>query len=229
MEKHMKKKNQQNNVERTQKPEFGKNLGLWYPLFWRILDSHEYWSLSHLFAKKSALGIDIYIGTWWVVEIFGAILCGSVFSWHPLGDWILMVLLCYRFFDIIFVLESTLLKGFYRNPYYWLSANRIMLLAIINAIEIMYIFAVFYRVFGILYPVAAGTEPILSDLFNALYFSVVTGTTLGYGKPHPIGWLSQLLVILETISIVLVVVVLVGYVASSRRRPKNLEAEEQES
>ena len=169
--------------------------------------------------KDSGLAIDIYVGVCWVAEIVITILCAKVFSWHGAWTGICLSLLIFRIVDIAFVLLSIFVKGFYRRGGDCLSANRLVVLILINALEIMFIFAVLYRGFGIIYPEAAGTLPSLHSFFHSLYFSVVTGTTLGYGTPAPAGWLSQLLTMVETLTILLIVIGVIGYVAGGRRRP----------
>ncbi|MCP1618077.1 uncharacterized protein YjbI with pentapeptide repeats [Pseudomonas sp. SLBN-26] len=59
----------------------------------------------------------------------------------------------------------------------------------------------------------------INGLFDALYFSVVTFTTLGYGEIHPLGLLARLIVILEVISGYVLLgsfVFLIGHKVSSR-------------
>ena len=87
----------------------------------------------------------------------------------------------------------------------------------------MIIFAFYYRSLGILLPEIAATSPKLSSFFDALYFSVVTGISLGYGVPHPIGWLSRLLSMMEATSIFIVVIAVISYITSGKRKPEDIE------
>lgn len=202
-------------------PQFGHHLGLWYPLAWRILATNKFWSPSMWLPKDSALAIDIYIGTWWIIELLCIVLCNDIFHWQGLGAWIFVILILFRLTDLMFVLSSILVKGFYRKQGDWPSVNRITLLVILNALEIMLMFAIIYRALGSLMPEIAATEPPLTNFFNALYFSFVTGTSLGYGTPHPVGWLSRLLAILESSSIILVVIAVIGYITGEKRKSQN--------
>ena len=212
-------------INMTQKaPRFGHHLGLWYPLIWRILASNKYWSPSMWLPKDSALAIDIYIGIWWIIESL-CIFSGSFFfHWKGIGLWVIVGIAFFRFFDIMFVLSSILVKGFYRKQQEdWPSLNRITLLVILNAFELMIIFALFFRAFGILTPNIASTSPTLNSYFDALYFSVVTGISLGYGIPHPTGWLSRLLSMIEASSIFIVVIAVISYITSGKRKLEDKE------
>ena len=211
-------------TKQSQKPPlFGHHLGFWYPLVWRILASNKYWSPSMWLPRDSALAIDIYVACWWIIEIISVIFCGKYFHWHGNGTWIFVFIILFRFIDLMFVLSSILVKGFYRKEGDWPSLNRITLLVICNAFEIMLMFGIFYRALGILLPDQASTVPNLNSFFDAVYFSVVTGISLGYGVPHPTGWLSRLLSMIEATSIFMVVIAVIGYITSGKRKPEDRE------
>ncbi|MFA5260044.1 MAG: ion channel [Candidatus Omnitrophota bacterium] len=204
----------------TDIPKFGKKLGFWYPLIWRILSTNKYWSPSMWLPKESGLSIDIYVSIWWLIEILTALsykkLCGPAISF-------IIFMLTYRLIDLLFVLFSILLKGFYRRGKEWLSANRLIFFTICNTIEIMFIFGFFYYTLSVRYPQIVSFSSSLKTLFESFYFSVVTGTTLGYGTPYPISWGSQLLTIIETLIIFLIAIVLIGHLASARESPTDRE------
>ncbi len=200
------------------KPAFGHHLGIWYPLAWHILATNKYWSPSLWLPKNSALVIDIYLGVWWLLEIISVFVCSKLFHWVGIGTYFFVFLVGFRFLDIMFVLSSILVKGFYKIQGDWISVNRITLLVIGNALEIMFIFAILFRALGVLLPSIAGTLPPLESFFDSLYFSVVTGISLGYGVPHPIGWLSRLLSMAEASSIFIVVIAVIGYITSEKKR-----------
>jgi hypothetical protein len=200
------------------KPPFGHHLGIWYPLVWRILALHKFWSPSLWLPKNSALAIDIYIGIWWFLEILCVFLCGLGFKWQGTISWFFVFLVLFRFGDIMFVLSSILVKGYYKDHGDWPSVNRITLLVVFNALEIMLIFAILFRALGILMPEIASASPVITNFFDSLYFSVVTGISLGYGVPHPIGWLSRLLSMLEASAIFIVIIAVIGYITSEKKR-----------
>ena len=59
----------------------------------------------------------------------------------------------------------------------------------------------------------------LSGLYEGIYLSVTTATTLGYGTPNPSGWLTRLLAMLESAHLLLIVVAIIAYARSLGFRP----------
>lgn len=204
-------------------PQFGHHLGFWYPLAWRILATNKYWSPSMWLPKDSALAVDVYIGIWWLIEILCIVFSGCLLSLAKYFGLLLVLIPLFRLIDLMFVLLSILIKGNYRRQGDWPSVNRVILLVVFNALEIMVLFALIFYSLSVLTPSIASTNPELKTFFDALYFSFVTGTSLGYGIPHPIGWLSKLLAIFESSSIILVVIAVIGYITGEKKKPQHTE------
>ena len=202
-------------------PQFGHHLGLWYPLTWRILATHRYWSPSMWLPKDSALAIDIYIGIWWLIEILCIVFSGCLLSLAKYFGLLLVLIPLFRLVDLMFVLLSILVKGNYRRQGDWPSVNRVILLVIFNALEIMVLFALIFYALSVLTPNIASTNPELKTFFEALYFSFVTGTSLGYGIPHPVGWLARLLSIFEASYIILVVIAVISSITSEKKKSQH--------
>ena len=202
-------------------PQFGHHLGIWYPLVWRILATNKYWSPSMWLPKDSALAIDLYVGAWWIFEIICITFCDFLFKQNVFYIWLFTALAIFRLTDIMFVLLSILIKGNYRRQGDWPSVSRVILLVILNALEIMILFAVLYYALTFLSPEIGGTLPKLENFFNSLYFSFVTGTSLGYGVPHPVGKLARFLSIAEASSIILVVIAVIGYITNEKRKSQH--------
>jgi voltage-gated potassium channel Kch len=92
------------------------------------------------------------------------------------------------------------------------SLNRSLLLLLLNYAEIIIGFSVLFLAtgsIGKLDPEMA-TEITLSSRLDAIYFSVVTITTLGYGDFHPISPLGRLLALAETAMGILLLVLVLG-------------------
>ena len=88
------------------------------------------------------------------------------------------------------------------------SLNRTLVLLILNYFEIIIGFAsVYLRTQSIGY--AGSLKPIVSRI-EALYFSTVTITTLGYGDLQPISSLGRILAMVETIMGILLLVLVVS-------------------
>ena len=207
-------------TKEKKEPAFGHHLGVWYPLIWRLLGTNRFWSPSMWLPRESALAIDIYIGLWWLIEIV------YLFSWKEinlLGSffiWLVTILSIFRLTDIMFVLLSIIVKGNYRREGDWPSVNRVIILVILNSIEVMFLFGVLYYLMGKLFPEIASVSENINNLFDGLYFSFVTGTSLGYGVPHPVGWLSKLFSISEATSVILIIITVFGYITAVKKERK---------
>ncbi len=195
-------------------PRLGQRLGFLYPIAHKLLETHRFWSPSR-WLPHSAFATDCYIVTFWIIESIIIYLFSTCNNFTIL--WIAISITIFRFLDLMFVLSSILVKGFYKRQD-WASAHRVTLLVTCNAIELMILFAILYFGFNILTPDIAHTHPPIYNFFDALYFSVITGTSIGYGIPHPIGWLSKVLSMLEGSSIVLVVIAVIGYIANEKSK-----------
>jgi len=198
----------------SEDPQIGKRLGFLYPLAHKILRTHELWSPSR-WIPHSALATDLYILSCWIIEIIIIFLMTSFQNTEIL--WICLFISIFRYLDLMFVLLSILVKGFYKNKD-WASSHRVTFLVVCNAIEIMVLFAIFYFGFDKLYPGIGSTEPPIDNFFQALYFSVNTGTCIGFGTPSPDGWITKLLTMFEGSSIVLIVIAVIGYISNEKSK-----------
>ena len=191
-------------------PPYDDEYGFWYPLVCRILYLENWWPPSKYLGKPRRT-VDIYIGVWWLFQLIFAI----VLSTLHIPNWLLIcifLLFAFRLFDIILVLLATLVVGYHRSPSSWASTNRTVFLVIMNSFEVLIIFSIFYfclSVFGVEY-----TDKIKSFL-DAAYFSVVTGTTLGYGEIYPESSFGKILAILQPIVLVFIVINMLSYARGS--------------
>jgi hypothetical protein len=141
----------------------------------------------------------------WLVDLWVAALCAaSVFlvflfttfdeSWRVIAKWAAVYLLLESLgillrdlvlSPLIYADESGPFVGV-REPRRWIIMAPIGLIPVILAFAILYLF--YGRCFGPL--------PILEPL-QAVYFSMVTLTTLGYGDYHPVNDVGRSLVVAE--------------------------------
>lgn len=141
----------------------------------------------------------------WVVDLWVAALCimsafvvffFSTFdeSCRVIAKWVAVYLL----------LESlgVLLRDVVLSPLIWKDSygsyvgvrdpRRFVIMAPIGLIPVIFAFAILYLFYGCCF----GPSPILEPL-QAVYFSIVTFTTLGFGDYHPINDVGRLLVVAE--------------------------------
>lgn len=196
-------------------------MGIWYPLVWRILDLEKWWPPAKFIPspEDSRVAVDIYLGICWLFEI---VLCLFLFFSTCYYTYIAtFAFFTFRIVDCSLVLVTELVKKAYRRPYEWATINRKVLLLLINVIELFILFAGVHYVREKFF--LSNTELIgLESFMDAIYFSVVTGTTLGYGDLAPKiqdGW-GQLLVIIQPVIILIFALNMVSFA-----RSKNESAE----
>ncbi len=199
----------------------GKN-GIWYPLMWRILDLSKWWPPTKYMktSRESRVYVDVYLGIMWFAEGVAAFLL-HIYAPQTLIAYGVLILAGYRIIDITLVLLSELVRRATVYPYEWSSTNRKVLLVIFNALELFLLFGFVHYCRQILWLEDTDKTMGLAGLGDAVYFSVVTGTTLGYGdfSPHSTDNVGQVLVSIQPIVFVLVVVAMLAY-ARGRTAPE---------
>jgi hypothetical protein len=186
-------------------PKFGSDHGYTYPAIWHILNGIRSITPSKWLPTSNAT--DLYILFWWVIEATYLIALTDWLNWRA---WVLCAIFLYRITDI-FLTQMTLLIG----PKEWASSQRLVLLLLLNAIELMIIYGALYWIFNNTLPILGAFSQKLNGFFECFYFSVVTATTLGYGSPHPIGTIARLVSMVESMHLLLIIVTLISYVRSS--------------
>lgn len=140
----------------------------------------------------------------WLVDVWVAALCAVsvslVFfftsfdeSWRILAKWAAVYLLLESLGVLLRDLVlSPLIYGDNSGPFVGVrEPRRWVILAPIGLIPVIFAFAVLYLFYGCCFK-----DPILEPL-QAVYFSMVTLTTLGYGDVHPVNDTGRLLVVAE--------------------------------
>ena len=86
----------------------------------------------------------------------------------------------------------------------------------LNYMEISLCFAVVYAGLHLL-----GKEP--SSIFDYIYFSVVTSTTIGYGDFHPVNDMGKLIVCIQAVMVVAFIVLFLNFFGSKVETLNNQE------
>ena len=87
------------------------------------------------------------------------------------------------------------------------SYRRNILMLFLNYMEISFSFAVIYAGLHLL-----GNQP--TSIFDYIYFSIVTSTTIGYGDLHPINDLGKLFVCIQAVVVVAFIVLFLNFFGS---------------
>lgn len=114
-----------------------------------------------------------------------------------LSSYLLIETICYVS-SLIFVADMFVTPRSYR---------RNILMLFFNYLEISFCFAVTYAGLHLL-----GDQPV--NIFDYIYFSVVTSTTIGYGDLHPVGNLGKLLVCIQAVMVVAFIVLFLNFFGS---------------
>ena len=119
------------------------------------------------------------------VYVIGKITIYTIFLFVPLPQWISYICIYLIIETLCYLLGLIFLEPEYNNPTY--SYKRNLILVIINYIEITLGFAVIY-----LHGFAEFDITKLKTPIDAIYFSFISTTTVGYGDIHPISNCSKI-------------------------------------
>ena len=158
-----------------------------FPSFWITL----------FLGKKKANVVDFSNDVWGLVRIAFLII---MLWWVPSGNWQAWLVI-YLIADIfVYVSRLVFLSDIYEPT---LTPERTLLFLLVNYFEIVLGFAFLHRVYGGLN--VGSLCPI-----QALYFSFVTSTTLGYGEIVPVSSDAQLRIIIQLAITFVFITALVG-------------------
>jgi hypothetical protein len=118
-------------------------------------------------------------------------------SWRPLA-------LGYSLYFIAMATIVPLLVLAYLSSLRVSSDIRRAFLVIPRILSVMFLYVILDIVFAVIYRIISLANPDafnqqISGFVDALYFSTVTITTLGYGEIHPTSTLTKLLVVIQVI------------------------------
>jgi len=105
---------------------------------------------------------------------------------------------------ITYLLGIVFLSDIYTKP---ISFKRSLILIFINFVEITLNFAVLYKGFNAI--------KLSDDVLSPIYFSFVSGTTVGFGDITPISSMGQILVIFQSMIFLLFIVVFFSHFISN--------------
>jgi voltage-gated potassium channel Kch len=156
---------------------------------------------------------ESYVIVWFFILV-------AILTFHAsLTPWLVVFLVCYRLIDGLNYRLCILFVDRYHKDWGLRSLNRSLVLLFINYMEIIVGFAALYLVTR---SIGCLNTPVASRL-DALYFSVITITTVGYGDIKPISETGKWLAISETMMGFILVVLIVGSFLTGVQDIRNLD------
>lgn len=163
-------------------------------------------SLLHVASFQRNFISGSIISELYVIAWFFILLAMLIFN-ASLAEWLTITLVFYRLIDGFNYNLCILFVDQYKKDLGLRSLNRLLILLLINYLEIIIGFATLYLVTD---SVGYKNGASLSSQLDALYFSVITVTTLGYGDIVPIIEAGKWLCLTETFMGLILIVLVIG-------------------
>jgi hypothetical protein len=148
-----------------------------------------------------------------------------LFAHDHIPNWILYAVITYCLIDGFNYRLCIIFVDRYKQNWGLRSLNRSLILLMINYFELIIGFAALFLNIGSIWNSQGDPITLKSE---ALYFSVVTITTLGYGDHYPSDTLSRWLCSTETIMGVVLIVLVIGTFLSGVKNIRNVPAEREQ-
>ena len=210
---------------RPRSPDFGGDNGLIYPALARILD-YLSWISPARFFNLPATAVDIII----IFHVLAEVSIAAALAFYRIRlsaatkfmFWVCVLIVGYRLLVIIVVNASEFFIGYSRDRAPW-SFNRGIILKTVNLLEIILLYAIVYYSLEKLFSSSIGEmSESFSNILDAVYFSAVTATTLGYGDYTPKGWTLKVLVMSEVLFVLIIGLGILSFLKGRAWGPKDL-------
>jgi len=175
------------------------------------------WLLRLKIPEQAQIRIfDVYVISWMLFSPLLLLLAGTraQFGRQRL---LLGAVACWRALEILHIAVNILLFGRFRksDDYTVSSARRSLLINVLNYIEFIVLFATIYAA-----GLARDIRPAVDRSLDALYFSTVTMTTLGYGDYLPATGFARAIVALQAVIGIFFVALILGRVLTLLPQPR---------
>lgn len=189
----------------------------------RYIELSEYISILKYIKKwckkDNQLITEVYVLFFVNVITYGLILM----KYSIVISWVIFVFSVYRLIDIfikfgkVIFIDSNLILKFKKEPYIFLPTlkpYRWVILQIVNIYEIVLCYAVLYLHFGYLFSYK------IENSLTAIYYSILTFTTLGYGDIKPTDIFLKTIVITQLIFFIVIIFLIIPAIFSLLRTEK---------
>ena len=184
-----------------------------FSLFKKALKKYK-WSSSHAF-------VDAWVLLNFLLSFIAAYTYNLISSWI---SWIFILFGILRIFELVVYQFSVLLVDQFRTLNYAIGGyRRMLIMSLLNYIEIMAWFGLFYLSMAALFKDDGG---VLKSATGAIYYSLVTMSTLGYGEVTPLKDGVRAIVTLQTIIGMFLIILIISRVISYLPKPKTMDEDE---
>jgi hypothetical protein len=155
--------------------------------------------IKYLAAKKGDeyqdLAMDAYI---LMKVIFPIVILWNHWQHH---HWVVMIMVYVLLETVLYIPTLIFASDMISRPR---SYKRSILMLFLNYLEIIFAYAVFYSCGNYL------NKPFLSH-FDAIYFSIITSSSIGYGDLHPVTTIGKILVSTQALLFLFFVVLFLNF------------------
>jgi hypothetical protein len=215
---------EQSSMMSEQIPSFGGDNGLIYPAVARVLRLLCKVMPSSLL-NLPASGVDALILVQVCVEIVIVLFLhsnGINVAEKNIALVVAVDVLALGILMVIFVVNiSEFFLGYSRSPQPWVYKRGIVLKTI-NLGEIILLYGILFFTLGRLFPGPGKMNESLVGIFDSIYFSTVTATTLGYGDYSPVGWLVKALAMSEVLFVIIIGLGIISFLKSRTWAPEDV-------
>lgn len=181
-------------------------------------------SLNHLCKLAMNYRIASFLSEFYVILRF-IILCMVFVACSRIPQWVCYTVAVYCLIDGFNYRLCIIFVDSYGKNWGLRSLNRILILLLINYCELIVGFALLYLVSG---SVGFSESQLITSRLQALYFSVVTITTLGYGDIIPIYPIGRWLSLSETLMGFVLIVLVIGTFLTGFKNIRNVPREKEQ-